>query len=197
MHQRRPLLSLLPILLGLPLAACISLGEKPPRTLLTLNAASPVAVGTSHSVQNGSVVAVLVPTVPQALMTQRVPVRTGNNSVAYLKDALWVEQPSRLFRALLAETIAARTGRIVPDLRLASFAPDTRLTGRLLNFGLDAPSSNVIVTYDAMLLRSGSSETRRFEARVPVADHDPETVATALNQAANQVAAEVSDWLGR
>jgi len=38
-------------------------------------------------------------------------------------------------------------------------------------------------------------EKRRFEARVPVAAIDAVSAGTALNQAANQVAAEVATWV--
>jgi cholesterol transport system auxiliary component len=194
MHAPRPLLALLA---ALPLAGCISFGEKPPETLMSLSATTPVAVGATRTAQDSSAILLLVPTVPQSLATQRLPVQAGANAVAYLKDALWVEPPARLFRALLAETITAKTGRVVPDLRQSGIAPDTRLSGRLLNFGLDAPAASVVVTYDAALLRKGSTtlETRRFEARAPVASEQPQAVAAALNQAANQVAGEVAGWV--
>jgi cholesterol transport system auxiliary component len=38
-------------------------------------------------------------------------------------------------------------------------------------------------------------ETRRFEARAP-ADGTASTVGPALNDAANQVAAQVAQWIG-
>jgi cholesterol transport system auxiliary component len=40
-------------------------------------------------------------------------------------------------------------------------------------------------------------EKRRFEARVPVAKIDAEQAGPALSQAANQVAAQVADWVGK
>ena len=77
--------------------------------------------------------------------------------------------------------------------------PDTRLAGQLSAFGLDAPGSAVIVIFDATLSHSGNDQiqSRRFAARVPVASEHPQAVAAALNQAANQVAGEVADWIGR
>ena len=50
-----------------------------------------------------------------------------------------------------------------------------------------------------LLARSGGNGavvTNRFEARVPVADATPATVAPALNQASNQVAEAVAAWIG-
>lgn len=195
MRDKRPLLA---IAAALPLAACLSFGENPPPTLMSLTTETPLAVGAARSVQPAQAVWVAVPSVPQALMTNRVPVQASPTAIAYLKKAQWVDAPNKLFRNLLAETIAAKTGRVVADSRDFSLAPDTRLSGRLLNFGLDAASRSVVVTYDAALVRSeaGPVETRRFEARTPVAREDGPTVAAALNQAANQVAGEVAGWLG-
>jgi len=194
----KPMRPLIALAAALPLSACLSFGEDPPPTLMSLTAETPLAVGTARSVQPTQAVWVAVPSVPQSLMTNRVPVQASPTAIAYLKKAQWVDAPNKLFRNLLAETIAAKTGRVVADSRNFSIAADTRLSGRLINFGLDAASQSVVVTYDAALVRSdaGPVETRRFEARAPVAREDGPTVAAALNQAANQVAGEVAGWVG-
>ena len=64
-------------------------------------------------------------------------------------------------------------------------------------FGIDAATRQAVVTFDAALTRAGKTkvEKRRFEARVPVATIDATTSGTALNQAANQVAVEVAQWV--
>jgi len=182
----------------LPLVACVSFGEDPPSTLMTLTSEATQPVGTTRIARDGAAVSVLPPSVPQALNVLRVPVQTGSTGLAYLKNAQWVEPPNRLFRNLLAETIGARTGRPILDIRAYSLAPGIRLGGRLPQFGLDATRAEVVVQYDASLARGGTAplENRRFEARVPVAHEDAATVAAALNRAANQVAIEVADWIG-
>lgn len=182
----------------LPLSGCVSFGEEPPETLMTLTAETSRAAGTAGTARDGQAVAVVPPSVPQALNVLRVPVQTGPTSLAYLKDAQWAEPPNRLFRNLLAEVIATRTNRPVLDVRQFSISPGVRLTGRLQQFGLDATAREVVVLYDAYLTRAGREDlnTRRFEARVPVSDEHPQSVAAALNRAANQVAIEVADWIG-
>jgi cholesterol transport system auxiliary component len=183
---------------ALPLAGCISFGPKPPPTLMSLHAVTPVAAGASRTSDDAHAVAVTVPAAPPTLGTQRVMVQAGPNSIAYLKNGMWAAAPAVLMRNLLAETISAKTGRFVPDTRLPGVQPDTRLSGTLSEFGLDGAGMAVIVTYDATITRSGSPkiETRRFSARVPVTSADPQPVGAGLDQAANQVAGEVADWIG-
>jgi cholesterol transport system auxiliary component len=188
----------LPLLLAaLMLPGCLSFGEDPPERLLRLTAEAVAPANAGQTVGDGRAVTVLPPTVPQELNLPRVPVRTAGG-VAYLKDARWIDTPNRLFRDMLAETIAARTGRPVLDIRQYAIAPGMRLGGRMTTFGLDADAGEVILTYDATLARGGTTgvETRRFEGRVPSSDN-PVAVAAALNRAANQVAIEVADWVGK
>lgn len=182
-----------------PLSACISFGATPPPSLLTLQSASPIAVGASATTANASTIAIAEPDVPQEIAVTRVPVRASGTSVAYVKNAVWVEVPSRLFARLLGDTVTTRTGRIVVDPIGTPGGPTARLSGTLRNFGLDANTLEAVVTYDAALTRGegGAIETRRFESRMPVTVIDATSVGPALNQAANQVAGEVADWVGR
>lgn len=192
MNLRLPAL----LALALPLAACISFGAKPPSSLMTLTAATPLAVGPARAIDPLRAVQVGVPTVPQALVGVRVPVQSSSTAISYVKDAQWAESPNRLFRNLMAEVIAARTGRPVLDPRQFGIAPGVRLGGGLKAFGLDATTGMAVVTFDATLARGERAvEARRFEARVP-ATIDPVGAASGLNQAANQVAVEVADWIG-
>ncbi len=182
---------------ALALSGCISLGgEKPPPPAdpdLGRNGR-----GRHRAQRRGghAAVTVVTPAVPQALQTLRVPVQASATSVAYIKDAQWVEQPNKLFQHLLAETIGARTGRVVLDARQSTLDPGIRLTGTLQSFGLDAGSGQATVVYDAELARNDGTtvDTRRFSAQAP-ARANAQSVAGSLNIAANQVAAEVADWL--
>lgn len=183
--------------LVLSLGGCLSFGAKPPPTLMRLTAAQERGATASRTSPTAETITVVVPTVAAELRTPRVPVRTGATQVAYLKNAQWVEIPNALFGRLLTETIAARTGRVVLDPKQFTFDPGQRLTGTLQAFGLDADRMQAVLVYDAAVSRGKDSvETRRFEARVPVAALDAASAPAALNQAANQVAAEVAAWVG-
>jgi len=182
--------------LVLALSGCFSFGSKVPDSLLRLTPAETVPAATSRTVAASEAVTVVVPTTPQELRTPRVPVRSGD-TVAYLKDAQWVEAPGALFGRLVSEVIAARTGRVVLDPMQFTFDPGVRLSGQLSSFGLDATTNEAVVVYDAAVARGANRvESRRFEARVPVAAIDVASAGPALNQAANQVAAQIADWIG-
>ena len=119
---------LLPLTAALALSGCLSFGKDPPDTLMTLTSAASRPAAASRTGPASQAVTVALPTVPQELATTRVPVRTGDTALAYLKDAQWVEMPSALFSRLLSETIAATTGRVVLDPRQFSFDPGVKLT---------------------------------------------------------------------
>ena len=63
-------------------------------------------------------------------------------------------------------------------------------------FGYDAQSGSVVVTYDAIRESGGRLETRRFTASVPGVPAEASPVGVALNDAANQVADDVAEWIG-
>ena len=187
---------LIPALMALPLAGCISLGAEPPEALLTLTPAQAAPAGFATNGPAAAALAVLEPSASQRLNVTRVPVQTTDSSLAYLKDAVWVERPARLFQNLLAETIRAKGNRLVVREGDLGYNAATQLSGQLLDMGYDVATGSVVVRYDGVLQRpDGQVQTRRFESRVPAAA-DAVSVGPALNQAANQVASEVADWVG-
>lgn len=189
----------LALVLALPLAGCISFGGKPPEALLTLTPSADVAVGEAQRSNVAATITIAVPSAPQELASSRVPVHAGGTAIAFVKDAQWVERPSQLFQRLLSDTVTARTGRLVLSSRQSMLDPGAYLMGDLRAFGIVEETREAVVTYDAALVRGPEAvmEKRRFEARVPVAKIETAQVGAALNQAANQVAAEVADWVGR
>lgn len=191
--------TLRPLLLaGLPLAlaGCISFGAEPPPYLLSLTPDAALVDGAAASGPSQGAITVLTPEIPQKLSTPRVPVRANATEIAYVEGAQWVDTPHRLFRRLLSETIAARTGRLVLDEGQAITDPGTRLAGDLTDFDVDATAMQVVVTYDATLVQGENASKRRFQARAPIAAVEPRTVSVAMNAAANEVAGEVAAWLG-
>lgn len=188
-----------PLALGaaLALSGCISLGKKPPPTLFDLTPAQAAPAGAAAQGTADQAIAVMVPDAPQKLDIARVPVQVNASTVAYLKDAMWVEKPAQLFARLLSETIRAKQTRLVIDGADVRYKAATKLSGQLVDMGYDAPSSSVVVTFDAVLQQpDGQILTKRFEDRESGVSPDAAAVAPALNRAANKVAAEVADWVG-
>lgn len=186
------------IALAFMLPGCVSLGgAEPPPTLFTLTAGTPAPAGLSANGTVAQALAVIEPDAPQKLDVARVPVQVDASTIAYLKDAVWVEKPARLFGRLLTETIRAKQTRLVVEGSDNAYAAATQLSGQLSEMGYDAPSSSVVVRFDAVLRQpDGQILTRRFEAKVGGVAPDAASVAPALNQAANTVAAEVAEWIG-
>ena len=181
-----------------PLSACISFGGKPPPSLLTLTSAAAIPAGQTQSSANAATITIMVPAVSQALATARVPVQTSDTSIAYIVNAQWVEPPARLFARLVSDTVAAKTGRVVLSTAQSLSDPGARLTGELRSFGVDAATKEAVVIFDGALMRGEGHviEKRRFEARVSIAKIEADEAGIGVNQAANQVAGEVADWVG-
>ncbi|MFM6931418.1 MAG: ABC-type transport auxiliary lipoprotein family protein [Novosphingobium sp.] len=184
--------------LVLALSGCLGLGGgKPPPTLFTLTADKTLPTGAVLSGNAAQALIVLDPETDQSLSNTRIAVQVDQSNVAYLAKAAWVERPSRLFGTLLAETVRAGGKRIVFVGDDGINTSRNRLGGRLTTFGYDAREQAVVVRFDAVLNgAAGAVSTRRFEAKVPGVAAKPELIAPALNRAANQVAAQVADWVG-
>jgi cholesterol transport system auxiliary component len=185
--------------LSLALSGCVSFGGKVPPQLLRLTPTAEAPANGGVALTKGLAVSVSYPSAPTELANNRVPVRIGASEVAYVKDAQWIDSPSHLFRDLVAETITARTGRPTLTPRDAALTSGPRLGGRLTEFGIDAGGHQASVVYDATLVRSGDQvETRRFTAKAPVNGAVTESSSgAAINAAANDVASQVADWIGR
>ncbi|MGB3317582.1 MAG: ABC-type transport auxiliary lipoprotein family protein [Sphingopyxis granuli] len=184
---------------ALLLSGCVSFGGKVPPFLLTLDADAAPAAGEARTASDAATLTILIPAAPQKLRTTRIPVQQDDASVAYVKDAQWVEAPQRLFQRLLSETVAARTNRVVIDEGQYLTAPGEQLAGQLMEFGVDARSNEAIVVYQAMRVGAGGKTVtqRRFEAREPVGGRiEAKPVGEALTRAANKVASDVAGWLG-
>ena len=179
------------------LAGCSLTGKAPP-FLLSLSPAASPAANQGQMVTGAGALAISVPFAPQAITATRVPVAQGGTAIAYVKDAVWVEPPAKLFQRLLAETVRAKTGRLVIDPRQTGTNPGMILSGQLLHFEIAESTSEAIAVYEATLSGPGSAmQARRFVARSPVSKIDAAASGAALNRAANQIAGEVSDWLSK
>ena len=178
------------------LGGCLSFGPKVPATLFDLTPDAVAAPGSGSSGTLESAILVAEPEAEQRLDVTRVPVQIDDAQVAYVKDAMWIERPARLFQRLVAETLRAKGTRLVLDSDPGT-GNALRLGGRLLDMGYDARTSEAVVRFDAVRTQPGGRiDTRRFEARVPGITAKPAALGPALDRAANEVARQVAEWVG-
>jgi len=181
----------------LALSGCLSLGGKVPESLLTLTSTATAPAGSGASGNAATAIAMSEFEAPAKLDVTRVPVQVTDSEIAYVKDAVWNEKPARLLRRLIAETIRARSDRLVIDGDDPGALAATRVSATLREFGYDARTGEVVLVLDAAKAGEGSSvTTRRFEARVPGVVAEAGPVGVALNEVANTVAGEVAAWVG-
>lgn len=198
-NKRRVALSGLAMLALVTTSGCVRLGSKAPERLLTIASESAAPVGVAASSPGDSALFIEEPSVPKSLATLRVAVQDGPTSIAYVKDALWVDTPARQFRALLGETIRAGSGRLVLDPAQFPARHGSVLQGDLIIFGLDAQRNVAVVTFDATMLAPDGQTlmSQRFTASRPVRYIEADSVAPAISAAANEVAKAVAEWVGR
>lgn len=182
---------------AMALSGCISLGAEPPEQLLNLTAARPAPAGSAASGNVDGALAILDLQAPQKLNVTRVPVVIDGSSLAYLKDAEWVEKPAQLFGRLLADTVRGKGTRLLVGGTDLEYAAATKLSGTLSAMDYDASRGAAMVRFDAVLQTADRQIlTRRFESEVTGVPAEAGPVGVALNQAANQVADQVAEWVG-
>jgi cholesterol transport system auxiliary component len=187
-------LAMLPLL---ALGACVNIGGgKAPAQLYTLTATSRAPAGPLITAKAGDALVVSDPETDRSLALLRMAVQVTPTSIAYLKDANWVERPARLLRNLLAEDLRAGGKRLVLLDDDSEGPRGLHLGGRLLAMGYDAHAHAAVIRYDAVLSDGkGGVIMRRFEASEPDVSPNGAELAQALNTAANTIAGQVGTWI--
>src|SRR3546814_15473116 len=71
----------------------------------------------SRSAKSGAAITVVVPPVPVALQSPRIPVKLRATEYAWLSEGQWVEAPNGLFPRQSADELHARTKMVDLDTR--------------------------------------------------------------------------------
>jgi cholesterol transport system auxiliary component len=181
----------------LALGACVNIGGgKAPAQLYTITAAQRAPAGTLVKAKLGEALVVSDPETDRSLALTRMAVQVNPTSIAYLKDANWVERPSRLLRNLLAEDIRASGKRLVLLDDDSESQVGLHLGGRLLAMGYDAQKHSAVIRFDAVLGDGkGGVTMRRFEVSEPDVAPNGASLAQGLNTAANTLAGDVATWV--
>lgn len=182
---------------GLMLAGCVSFGSEPPPQLLSLRSAAAVESSPQVAARATKAIVLIDLETPRKLQTQRVPVQVDDTAVAYVKDAMWVDNPRDMFRRLLSERLAGKAQMLVLDDSEMASGDAPRLSGQLMDFGVDARSNSARVRFIATLSdANGKALFRRdFAATAPVRKIKADSIALPIDMAAQDVAEQVADWI--
>ena len=93
---------------------------------------------------------VRLPTSPQKLNTLRVPVQTRDRYRLSERSSLGRQAGHGYSMDCLRKPSAAKNNRLVLTAAQANGKSEHYLSGELVNFGLDGPGLEVVVTYDAV-----------------------------------------------
>jgi len=126
-------------------------GGKPPVSLVTLTPEAPEPAQIARTAAAGQAVTINIPTVPKELSAVRVPVQVGPTDVQYVTNLTLIDTPDRMFQQLLEETVRRTTSRVVLDPGQTSLDPGVTVSGQLQQFGYNASTGQVTVTYDASM----------------------------------------------
>jgi cholesterol transport system auxiliary component len=162
-------------------------------------AEAPASAAAQPGVAGARTLVVEPPLAAAALRTLRIPVVTSDTSLAWLKDAQWLEAPARQFQGLLLAALGAQPGIAAVDARLHDGAGARRLGGSLDALGVDARTPGrqlATVRFTAVLsgARGTLLGTAAFEASRPVDASDPDSVVRGLSAAAREAAEAAARW---
>jgi|GEM_PF-1884439 len=192
--------------LALGLAACGPLVEfgnsGPPPSLYALRSAT-TEDETPRALPSPLMVA--TPDPIAELRPPRIAVFTSLTGVSYLPNSRWIDPPSRLMARLLEERLRRASSGMVLSPRQFDVGYDFRLNTRLVGFHVDATGGEhtARVALEAVLLRTPTKDmpapqviaSARFATERPLRSVQPDHVTETLNAAANEVAAQLIDWI--
>ncbi|HET6378101.1 MAG TPA: ABC-type transport auxiliary lipoprotein family protein [Methylocella sp.] len=173
------------LLAALLLAAC----APEPRLTYDLSPAAGIAAKGGRGQ-----LAVLMPEAVQPANSDRIVVRTGAQSVAYLTGAQWADNLPSLIQSRLIETF--QNAHLLRSVGKPGMLADYSLQTTLRRFELDAAQGEAVVEMTAQLIGPSGriAAGRLFAAREPVASAAPGAVAAGLDAALRTVMREIVAW---
>jgi len=170
----------------LALTAC---GSAPPPTF-DLNPVHDFA-----GVQGGrGELAIYEPSASLPLDSQRIVIRTGPDSVAYLKGAQWADRLPSLVQSRLIESF--ENAHALRAVGRPGMVADYSLQTEVRRFEADVQHGDVRVEISARIVTAGGRivTSKIFSAETPAAKDDAATVTAALDQALANVLREIVVW---
>lgn len=181
------------------LSACSVLtGSGPAPAIYDLDAAPAAA---SPARRAATQILVPMPTTSEALAGNRVAVRDGKGSIAYLPGVTWSDQLPNLVQSVLARSLED-SGRVKAVGKPGqSLAIDDQLIVDIRAFELDvagAPTGHVALGVKLLDDRTGRIRASEvFDASVPASSDRPGDALRALKAATGKAMADVVAWTSR
>lgn len=158
-------------------APMVSHGARPPRGLLVI----------------------ADPTATSPFDTDRIVVRTGPDSLAYLKGAQWTDRLPRLVQNRLVQTFdSAHLMKSVARPQ-DGLSADYRLLVDIWRFEIDTTSGEAVVQMSVKIVADHTGRIvagEIFQARVPGSAADGLSASAALDAALSQIMPKIVAWVG-
>lgn len=181
---------LLPVLLaGLSLSLIASCSSAPRATYDLTPAGGGFAARAGHGQ-----LAVLRPEATLPADSDRIVVRAGPQSVAYLTGAQWADKLPSLVQSRLIESF--QNAHLLREVGRPGMLADFSLQTSIRRFEFDAERGVAAVEISVQILSQSGRiiAGRLFSGDVPVASSDPPAVAAALDAALSQVMRDIVIW---
>ncbi|HLH10808.1 MAG TPA: ABC-type transport auxiliary lipoprotein family protein [Methylovirgula sp.] len=172
--------------LALCLAACTS---KPPAAFDL----DPAVDFTPQHARRGQL-AVGLPEATKLIDSNRIVVRTGADSVAYLTGARWMQRLPPLVQARLIESF--QNAHVLRSVGPLGINADRTLNTEIRRFEVDVVSDKAFAEISATLVGADGRvvATKTFSAEAPAPHDDAATVTGALDKALAEILHEIVVW---
>lgn len=175
------------LLLGTLLAGCSSTAPT------TFDLSIPDKVGRASA--GASQLVIAEPSALQQLDSERILVRSADNTVSYIGGAQWSDRLPRLIQFRIVQAFE-NNGRAVARAG-TGVVGDRVVVGELRAFNLDAGRGEVIAELSARLVDATSSRiiaAQVFRVTEPVGSADPAQVSAGLDRALQSLLTQLVRW---
>lgn len=180
------------LLLALAVSACASA-----KKLDTFDLSSPSPEITSSKKQ-GRQILIAAPSALKALDGENVVVRSGPNSISFLKGAQWADRLPNIVQSRLVQAFES-TGRLGGVGRPGDgLAIDYQVISNIRTFNIDASAGETAVVEIAVKLLNDKNGTVRasrvFRSSAPVSGAGNASYIAALDRAFDEATSDIVKW---
>lgn len=152
------------------------------------------AITIDHAKQSRHQLAIVEPTTTQPLASHRILIRTGPDTIAYLRGGQWSTELPRLVQDRLIDGF--ESAHVLRAVGGEAFVADLSLHTDIAHFEFDVGHGEAVVEIDAKLIDAKGRVVAEkiFTTRAPGANDHVPTVAAALNAAFAQAVHDIVMW---